>query len=308
MPEKRFWRQLILERNSGSAAADPDDRCRHGEVVPAENDLCSLDRKRLGFDQGAIGRQISQLHGDGRPRELERGCHEHVRTPLAAILTSTALVHAPVLARQGKTSFNANMRANLILPTASLLLLLLLCGLVGGPSYTPDAEIVRLFFEVRQQEPVLSSAMVWLTQLGGSAFLVPLAAAAAAWLLWRREFRSAAWMGAAILLGRLGVELLKWATDRPRPSIDAHPVFVFSQAFPSGHAANSMITYLALALWTVPDRRRRTALIIAIAMSVIVGLSRPILGVHWPTDVLGGWSFGALWILVMFHASQFRRA
>lgn len=196
------------------------------------------------------------------------------------------------------------MRMHMILPAAGLLTLMLVSGILGGSAFAPDTETIRVLADWRQHRPAVTTPLVWLTQLGGSALLLPIAAVAAAWLLWRREFHSAGWLAATILGGRLMVEFLKWATDRPRPSVDAHPVFVFSQAFPSGHAANSMITYVALALWTLPERLRSSGLVVAILLSLAIGATRPVLGVHWPTDVLGGWSFGVLWTLAMWRYSR----
>jgi undecaprenyl-diphosphatase len=59
-----------------------------------------------------------------------------------------------------------------------------------------------------------------------------------------------------------------------------------------------MIVYLTLALVLVPAGRwQRAAVAAAISLSLLVGISRPMLGVHWPSDVIAGWSFGALWVL-----------
>ena len=81
---------------------------------------------------------------------------------------------------------------------------------------------------------------------------------------------------------------------RPRPDFDLHPVVTSSPAFPSGHSANSMAVFLAIALIALPHRcaagRGRGAL----CLSIVVGLTRIFLGVHWPTDVIGGWAWGLL--------------
>ena len=137
-----------------------------------------------------------------------------------------------------------------------------------------------------------------LTELGGSSWLVPLTLVVAGWLLWRRQGRRAATLLAVTLGGRGLVELLKWSLGRARPATIDYPVIVHSLSFPSGHAANSMIVYLALALIAAPLlTRARWPLRAAVALSLAIGMTRPILGVHWPSDVLAGWALGVAWTL-----------
>ena len=100
-----------------------------------------------------------------------------------------------------------------------------------------------------------------------------------------------------MLGGRLMVELLKQSVGRLRPDLEMHAVTVQSLSFPSGHAANSMIAFVAIALFCAPARRRGSALTLAIAASLAVGATRPLLGVHWPSDVLAGWIFGLAWAI-----------
>ncbi len=185
-----------------------------------------------------------------------------------------------------------------LLLALALLVCIVLLGLIGGAGSPFDETIVRGFVVWRSSNPTGTSATVLLTQLGGAPVLLALAAAAAAWLLVRRERRRALALVATVIGGRLLIELIKLAVSRPRPSIDAHPVTVFSQSFPSGHAGNSMMTYCALALFALPERWRAAGLAAAAMLSAAIGATRPVLGVHWPTDVLGGWTLGALWLLL----------
>jgi len=76
-------------------------------------------------------------------------------------------------------------------------------------------------------------------------------------------------------------------------------VMVSSSSYPSGHAANSMTAFVALALLAVPARHRRLALAMAIPLAIAVGLSRPFLGVHWPSDTIGGWTLAAMVLLTI---------
>jgi undecaprenyl-diphosphatase len=137
------------------------------------------------------------------------------------------------------------------------------------------------------------------TQFGGWTLLTALTVAAVAVLALQRRYKDAAIAFAVIMAGRLLVELQKLAIERARPDALLRLVDVDSFSFPSGHAANSMITYLTLALILVPAGKRRSySVATAVALSAAVGLTRIMLGVHWPSDVIAGWAFGALWVIV----------
>jgi len=137
-----------------------------------------------------------------------------------------------------------------------------------------------------------------LTAFGGSAILVPLSLAVAAGLALGGHRRRAAGLLLITLVGRLLVEGVKLALARPRPALFDHQVAVTSLSFPSGHAANATIVYLTLALVVAPLlTSRRWPVPAALALAAFIGLTRPVLGVHWPSDVLGGWTMGLAWTL-----------
>lgn len=184
---------------------------------------------------------------------------------------------------------------------SAALILLLLLGIWGGSGQALDERVILYFQQWRAAYPQATGAAIFLTHAGGAPFLLSGAAIGAVFLLWLGERRRMFLLGATVLVGRLGVELLKLAVDRPRPAFDAHPVIVFSQSFPSGHAANSMITYLALALFVAPERWRRAAVASALALALVIGSTRPMLGVHWPSDVLGGWLYGILVVAAVWR-------
>lgn len=125
-------------------------------------------------------------------------------------------------------------------------------------------------------------------------------------LLWRRghpHFALALLL--VILLGRGLSEVQKYWIARARPDFEPHLVVVKTSSFPSGHATSSMIFYLTLALALAPaGRARRVAAVAAIILSLLVGTSRVMLGVHWPSDVIGGWSFGLLWVLLTLRRAE----
>lgn len=179
-----------------------------------------------------------------------------------------------------------------ILLLSAAIAIFLLLEWIGGATAPLDIEAIRAAGPWRLAHPQATGLVILLTQLGGATALLALTAAGALWLWLRRERARAAALVATALAGRIGIELIKFFVDRPRPGLEAHPVVVHSQSFPSGHAGNSMVTFLALALFVAPERWRRPAVGIAVAASVAMGLTRPLLGVHWPSDVVAGWIYG----------------
>ena len=161
--------------------------------------------------------------------------------------------------------------------------------------------------------PALRQAAMLITLLGNWQAVILLSLIAAIWLLYRKKVRSALLLLSVTLLGRGLVEIQKFGINRLRPDELEHLVPVKSLSFPSAHAANSMILLLSLATIAAPRDQRWWAVPAALAGTFLVGISRPLLGVHWPSDVLGGWAFGAAWVLVMlalaerWPAREFRR-
>lgn len=106
----------------------------------------------------------------------------------------------------------------------------------------------------------------------------------------------------AIAGGGILNNVLKSTFERPRPDFIEPLASVSSASFPSGHATFSAITYLTLAALlarTTPRLRLRLyAIAIGLLLTVLVGMTRVILGVHYPTDVLAGWCIGAAWSLL----------
>jgi undecaprenyl-diphosphatase len=122
-------------------------------------------------------------------------------------------------------------------------------------------------------------------------------------LLWGRR-GEAVLVGVTMALGSAAGDLFKVATHRPRPpaffALIREPT---SFSFPSGHAIASLLFFslLAFVLWRTAGRtaRHRFAIVALCALGAfIVALSRVYLGVHWPTDVLGGWLLAAAWLSV----------
>jgi undecaprenyl-diphosphatase len=149
--------------------------------------------------------------------------------------------------------------------------------------------------------PWIKDVMIALTTLGGGTVLTLTIVVTLGALIVRRLWLTAALVLAATVSGSLAIDLAKHVVARPRPNVVPHLVEVSSLSFPSSHSANSAIVYLTLALLltqAIPEAGlRRYVAGVAGILVIAIGVSRVYLGVHWPSDVLAGWSFGALWAL-----------
>lgn len=145
----------------------------------------------------------------------------------------------------------------------------------------------------------VEEAMRDLTALGGLTNVALLTAATVGFLLIRGHRRTAAAVGATVTGGLALSTALKHLFGRARPNLVPHGSYVYTSSFPSGHTAMSAVTFLTLAALLAADERatglRAYLLAVAAVMTLAVGVSRVYLGVHYPSDVLAGWIFGATW-------------
>jgi undecaprenyl-diphosphatase len=122
-----------------------------------------------------------------------------------------------------------------------------------------------------------------------------------------RRYREALILLAAPISGALLSNWLKLFFNRDRPPSELHAVEVINPSFPSGHAMLSAVVYLTLAVlisrFSNRKRVKAYSLAVGVVMTLLVGTSRVYLGVHWPTDVLAGWSLGAAWALAWWLAA-----
>jgi undecaprenyl-diphosphatase len=134
------------------------------------------------------------------------------------------------------------------------------------------------------------------TALGGFTVLTLVTVLATVLLTMHGRRRQAAIFAGSVVAAQVTVDVLKGLFGRARPELVPHHDLVYSHSFPSGHSAMTPVVYLTLAAIVAAgdDRRSVRWLIVgtAAALTVAVGVSRIYLGVHWPTDVLGGWGLG----------------
>lgn len=169
-----------------------------------------------------------------------------------------------------------------------------------------DLPVTR--YVVAHRTTWLTSAIQTLTWLGSSTVLVPiLVAAGIAWRIRRHTWSPLVFLGAAQLGAIALYDLVKVLVARPRPEIGDMVASATGYAFPSGHATQSVAVWGALALVLLPQLPRSRQITVgaaAVTVALLVGLSRVYLGVHWTTDVVGGWVLGALWLSALVLARR----
>jgi undecaprenyl-diphosphatase len=179
-------------------------------------------------------------------------------------------------------------------------------GVTAGTTLSFD---VRLLQALRDQnDPQHSIGPRWLeevgrdfTALGGAAGLFLLTLAVCGYLAISSKWGALAFLLAATLGGLILSTLLKDSFHRPRPDVVPWMSQALTSSFPSGHSLNSAVVYLTLGSLLarlVAQRRLKLYFLgVALLLTFLVGISRVYMGVHYPTDVLAGWSVGVVWAL-----------
>jgi undecaprenyl-diphosphatase len=189
-------------------------------------------------------------------------------------------------------------------------LLLLLVRLQWAPLESADQTAAARLNSLVAGHPLVVSIVKAVTWLGSSGVLWTLIAAAVVLLVIRRRWRLAIYLlvtGA----GELTLDpVLKALVGRLRPVV-AHPVaYGTGDSFPSGHALASIVCYGALFLVFLPATRgtwRRVLTAVIVTLIAAIGVSRLLLGVHYVSDVLGGWALGITWLGITALAFELSR-
>lgn len=210
-------------------------------------------------------------------------------------------------------------------PTEFMALLLVIGGVWAFLALTGEVlEGDTHFFDVqviawlRQPgHPALPRGPQWLaeavrdiTALGSSVVLILLVTAVAGWLKLQQQRKTMWLVILAPLTGAILSTCLKLFFARPRPDFVPH-VITMTQSFPSGHSMLSAVVYLslgALLAQNAPSRRIKAYFLnVAFCLTILVGLSRVYLGVHYPTDVLAGWTVGLVWAVLWWLVARYLR-
>lgn len=140
-----------------------------------------------------------------------------------------------------------------------------------------------------------------LTSLGSIIVLSILTLAVSGYLFLARKSAAARLMIVAVFGGIALNDLLKLVFARPRPDLVYQAARVFTSSFPSGHAELSAIAYLTIAALLAQTQSSFKIgfyfIAVAALLTILIGVSRIYLGVHYPSDVLGGWCIGVAWAL-----------
>ena len=186
-----------------------------------------------------------------------------------------------------------------LIALGSLILYAILTALVvTGATLTFDTNLMRSL--AAERRPWLSPLMYLAGLIGSGAVAIP-AALGFVWLLWRGRRREDARAYALIALGGWALYgLAKLSVARARPHVIPH-LFHGSgwYSYPSGHSMLAPIVFgLAAVFWSTPWRsspRRRALVIVAGALAITIAFSRVYVGVHYPSDVVGGLLLGVAW-------------
>ena len=146
--------------------------------------------------------------------------------------------------------------------------------------------------------PFLADTARIVTILGDGRLVTALSILASLWLLQQKRWPTAMLFLVGTSIGRALTELQKYQVNRLRPEENPHLVATYNLSFPSGHSANAAMIYLSMAL-LLPREHRGRWVSGALVVALMVGASRVMLGVHWPSDVVGGWAYGGLWSLLL---------
>ncbi len=179
---------------------------------------------------------------------------------------------------------------------------------VEGDTRIFDMLLLRGAQALRISYPWIIEVMRDVSGLGSTSVLISFTACAVGYLALISERTTAALVATSVITGSVVVSVFKTNFGRLRPDSFYAEFSVSGWSFPSGHASMSAIVFLTVGTLIACTRSRVAEsiyiLTTATLLTLFVGLSRVLLGVHWATDVLGGWAFGAAWAIAWLLLSQ----
>ena len=168
---------------------------------------------------------------------------------------------------------------------------------LAGGTQAFDVAILKWLHD--HQTPLLTSVMLEMTYLGTGTVVLAIVGVAALFL-WHTEHKISARLLLAATIGNILLNgALKLVYHRQRPSVFAWQTTAVSSSFPSGHAMSATVVYGTVAYLLMRLQKHRWARMLtltgAVILIVLICLTRLYLGVHYPSDVIGGVIIGLAW-------------
>ncbi len=166
-----------------------------------------------------------------------------------------------------------------------------------------DRDLTRWLHDLAIEHHTVNDVALDVTTIGNPLTLTAFVVMAVGWLLFHRHGRTAVWLVAVTAVEAVVESLLKVVVGRARPDFDSVVLEPVSKSFPSGHAMNTTVVLGAITIAVVASATsRRSGVVPAAAAGAAlvafgVGLSRPVLGVHFASDVVAGWLLGVVWLV-----------
>ncbi len=220
-----------------------------------------------------------------------------------AVLVMTAYVAIHAYARVGESSLRTFLikRKTIVL---SLLALTVVGAKVSEDVFDRESGAIdeMLMWFINERIPAGAHPFFeGLTMAGSAVVLMPLAAVVALSLLAAKRRAEAALIAASLACSSGLVYVIKSIVDRDRPALWETEQWYWGSSFPSGHTTSTAAfsTALALCVGQIWPRWGKVAMVLALLWTALMGLSRMVLGVHWPSDVLAALCLGVLIALLL---------
>ena len=166
---------------------------------------------------------------------------------------------------------------------------------------------MAIMIDVRDESPLSFASGIILESPGNILITLPLMTVAVALAIWHGRLLFAIALPLAYIPARLLILEGWWLWDRPRPTLIAEGTAALqAHSFPSGHILLALYVYGMLTwIWVSMSRNRQErilAWLLPVIVAITVGYSRLLLGAHWPTDVIAGFLFGAIYLTLVLTA------